>query len=98
MRADKQLMAAILLMAILSLAGLGFALRESLGQAVDWQVLGNGGGQASSGEINLQGTLGQNLIGSSATSGGETNLWAGYWTSGTQNVYRLYLPLVVTSP
>jgi hypothetical protein len=98
MRAEKQIAAAILVVAILSLAGLGFALRESLSQSVDWQVLGGGGGQASSGEISLHGTLGQSLVGSSASSGGETSLWAGYWTYGTQNVYRLYLPLVVRSP
>jgi len=63
--------------------------------SVDWWVFGSGGGPSSGGEISLNDTIGQPVIGSS--SGGDVNLQAGYWVGGSEveEVYPIYLPLVL---
>lgn len=59
----------------LLLAGLALALGST---AIDWWVVGSGGGPASSeGEVALNATLGQPVIG--ASSGDAISLRAGYW-------------------
>lgn len=47
------------------------------GPAVDWQVVAGGGAPAAGGNITLNDTLGQPIIG--ASSGGNVGLGAGYW-------------------
>jgi hypothetical protein len=65
--------------------------------SVDWFVLGGGGqpvkASSPSGEIHLNATIGQNVIGLSS-SAGEVDLGAGYWY-GVPNEYRVYLPVVL---
>jgi len=69
--------------------------------AINWQVLAGGGHPATTnqGNISLNGTLGQPVIGTA--SGGDLTLSAGYW-HGARSEYRIYLPLllknVVTAP
>lgn len=77
---------------------MGFAFRETFSHNLDWTLLGAGGGQAVSGSINLNASLGQSVIGSSTSDSGSVTLWAGYWIPGSRNMYRLYLPLVFKNP
>jgi hypothetical protein len=82
----------------LGLGLLGFAFRETMSHSLDWDVIAAGGAPSTSGNISLNGTLGQGITGVSTDSGDAIILWAGYWTRGSQNLYRLYLPLVLKNP
>ena len=64
----------VALLATLTLTGLALAVN---GPAVEWQVLAGGGAPSSGGNITLNDTLGQSIIGES--SGGNSPLGAGYW-------------------
>ncbi len=66
------------LTALSALALIGLVLAAS-GPAADWQVMAGGGAPTSSGNITLNDTLGQPIIGDS--SGGNVTLGAGYWSS-----------------
>ncbi|HOG45150.1 MAG TPA: Ig-like domain repeat protein [Anaerolineae bacterium] len=61
---------------LLTLALAGVALAQA-GAAIDWWVLGSGGGPAAGGSVTLDGTLGQPIAGPSA--GDAVALNAGYW-------------------
>ncbi len=68
-------------------------LASSAGPAVDWWVVSGGGGSASGGNITLDATLGQPIVGASA--GNDITLNAGYWYGGaTTPQYCIYLPVV----
>jgi hypothetical protein len=84
-----------LLLAVAFLAGRG-ALAQSSGPAVDWWVIAGGGASSngSGGDVVLQDTLGQPMVGPSSGAEGQVALSAGYWT-GTVAEYRVYLPLVL---
>lgn len=74
--------AAVLLAAgLLGLAMLlsvgGVALGAS-GPAIDWRVIAGGGAPASGGNVTINDSIGQPLIGSS--SAGNVGLGSGYWT------------------
>ena len=60
--------------------------------SLPWQVLGAGGGHASSATYTLDATIGQPLVGSSTGSASE--MWAGFWV-GVEGALREYLPLVL---
>jgi hypothetical protein len=55
------------------------ALAGGGGPAVDWWVLSGGGAPSSGGNITLNDTLGQPVVGDA--SGGSVTLHAGYWAS-----------------
>jgi hypothetical protein len=63
--------------------------------AVDWAVLGSGGAPAgsSSGLVNLNGTIGQSVIG--ASDGVQASLGAGFWYGARREGPQVYLPLVL---
>jgi hypothetical protein len=83
------------LLIVLSLATA--ALAQSSGLQIDWRVMGTGGGSSSAGVVTINDTVGQPIVGSSASSDGQVVLGAGYWPSLsgaaiTRN--KVYLPLV----
>lgn len=84
-----------LLLALALLAGHG-VLAQGSRPAVDWWVVAGGGASAngSGGDVMLQDTLGQPIVGPSSSAGGQVALSAGYWT-GAFTRYRVYLPLVL---
>jgi hypothetical protein len=84
----------LLLLAGLALASIAWA-GSADGTAVDWSVLSGGGAPAesSSGNVALNGSLGQTAIGSS--SGPGATLGAGFWYGLGEGAYRLYLPVVL---
>jgi len=59
---------------------------------IDWWVFGGGGGQANGGEVTLDATLGQPIIGTS--SGDSISLEAGFWLGAGEVTYDIYLPQV----
>jgi len=81
---------AALLAALLLLPGLSRAM-QSTSYAINWDVIGAGGGPASSSSFALNATLGQGVVGPAAS--GSFQVGAGYWVLGGQ--YSLFLPVVL---
>jgi hypothetical protein len=84
-----------LLFAVAFFAGHG-ALAQGSGPVVEWWVVAGGGtsSDGTGGEVVLQDTLGQPVVGPSSGAGGHVALSTGYWT-GAVTYYRVYLPLVL---
>ena len=84
----------LLIIGLLSLliAGTAFALSIP---TVDWWVFGGVGARSIGGDIAINDTIGQSMIGSS--TGGDITLEAGYWFSGigTSPETHIFLPLVI---
>jgi hypothetical protein len=59
------------------LVAVGAVSANGSGPAVDWWVISGGGGPSSGGNVALNDTLGQPVIG--PASGGNVTLHAGYW-------------------
>lgn len=85
---------------VLALAGLillaltsASLVRAAGGVSVDWKVFGSSGGtaQSGSGEVALDATLGQPVVGSSNAPGNAVTLGAGYWHS--DGSLTVYLPM-----
>lgn len=57
---------------------------------IDWWVFSGGGAPSSVGNVTLDGSLGQSIIGNSSSANYELD--AGYWLRG---VYEVFLPLVL---
>lgn len=67
---------------VLSLVAAGWVLAEGTA-AIDWWVFGGGGGPVSSGgEVTIDATLGQPVIGASGVK--DISLGAGYWYSESE--------------
>jgi hypothetical protein len=83
------------LVPLLLLTGVVFADTTQV-PSVDWWVMSGGGAPAasSSGNVALNGSLGQTAIGPSASTGGEYALGAGYWLEEEPAPY-IYLPVVL---
>ncbi len=83
-----------LAMALLLLLG-GAALASGT-PAIDWWVIGSGGGSASNGIYSLNGTLGQAVVGTSANDpyGLCAGFWCAPWGEGGET-HLIYLPIVL---
>jgi len=84
---QKALMLLLLTMGLLGLAGVVLAAE---GVSIDWRVIAGGGDRAVGGEVVLNGTIGQPIIGVSYGSG--LSLRAGYW-GGLPAMYKVFLPM-----
>jgi hypothetical protein len=60
--------------------------------AIDWHVIGSGGGHAEASTYGLDGTIGQAVVGTASDTGSE--LCSGFWC-GAAVEYKIYLPLVL---
>ena len=84
-----------LLLAVALLAGHG-ALAQDSGSAVEWWVVAGCGAfsAGSGGNVVLQDTLGQPIVGPASGDGEQVALSAGYWTDSAL-LHKIYLPLVL---
>lgn len=82
------------LVPLLLLTGVVFADTTQI-PSVDWWVMSGGGAPAvsGSGNVALNGSLGQTAIGPSA--GGDATLGAGYWYGVGERECRIYLPITL---
>ncbi len=87
-RRNRLLLLAFL--AVLAVVGIT-AARAAPHQAIDWYVIAGGGGSDSSGELSLDGTLGQAFSGEDGA--GTAGLCAGFWCQVLPRP-RLLLPFV----
>ena len=83
---------AILAITLLSCVLIAAGVLANGTPGIDWWVFGSGGGGASGGNVTLDATLGQPIIGTS--SGGSTSLEAGFWPGAGEVTYDVYLPQV----
>ena len=80
----------VLSILLLSTFGLiGFSLAETLDASLPWGVVAGGAGLYSDGDVSIQSTLGQVVIGE--TSGGNVVIRAGFWQRNS-SCYKTYLP------
>ena len=84
---QKTLLFLLLTVVMLGLAGVVLAAE---GVSIDWRVIAAGGDRAVGGEVVLNGTIGQPIIGVSYGSG--LSLRAGYW-GGLPAMYKVFLPM-----
>lgn len=63
--------------------------------SIEWQVLSSGGVPAAyePGSFSLNGSLGQNIIGSSVI--GDSEISSGFWFGVSREVTYLYLPISI---
>jgi len=85
----KRTITALAIVLFSSLLLTGFVLAQS---AVDWNVIGGGGGHARAGIYSLDGTIGQAIAGK--ISNAPYELCAGFWC-GAATDYKVYLPIVI---
>ena len=81
----------ILALAVFFLAS-GFALAMDYTPAIDWSVIGGGGGHAETAPYTLDGTIGQAMVG--MVSNGPYELCSGFWCLALTE-YKIYLPLIL---
>ena len=82
----------ILCLAACLLLGAAQAVLAAGSPAIGWWVLGAGGGPANAGQVALNATLGQPVVG--ASSAGNIGLKSGYWAAPPQGGMKVYLPLL----
>jgi hypothetical protein len=88
-RAMKRTAILLALAALLLLTGVALANGTP---AIDWDVIGGGGGHVEAGVYALDGTIGQAVVGTATDTGSE--LCSGFWC-GAAVEYKIYLPLVL---
>jgi len=91
MRKQMFLVLLLLGMVILLLVGVVFASTED-GFDLNRNVLAGGGGKMSGGSFEISGTVGQNVIGTSSTSGFTVN--QGFWYQLSSENWT-FLPLTI---
>ncbi len=79
------------LLCVLLLVGLAMAM-SSANYAINWDVMGGGGGSISSTSYAMNSTIGQAIIGYKSSASYE--LGSGYWPGGVVE-YLVYLPLIL---
>ena len=96
MISSKKLTWAILLSLVACLALIGLAWAGTAGFALDWHVIGAGGGKMASNSHAINGTLGQLAIGPAQSTG--YAIGSGYWygirVEAGPPPLRFYLPLL----
>jgi hypothetical protein len=87
--------ATILTLGALLLLG-GVLILAQGGYGLSWWTVDDGGGKMNGGSYTMQGTVGQPDAGT--MSGGTYRLGGGFWGGevvGQEDLYRIYLPLIL---
>ena len=89
----KNHLAVLLLLLLLLGVGTAVVAQSSANFDLSWNVIGSGGGEASSARYEVSGTVGQSGVGQTAVTSANFALNSGYWTAGAAT--QIYLPLVI---
>lgn len=92
---QKREMLLLLLAGILLLFVVGTAVwaQTSASFDLDWQVIGNGGGESDSANFQVNGTIGQGLASPPGSDSAHASLASGYWVLGSGS--SIYLPVTI---
>jgi hypothetical protein len=82
----------LVMVAALSIGGVVLASSTAATPAVPWRVISGGGALAAADGVTLDGSIGQAIVGWSASS--RVTLHAGYWQTLARGV-TTFLPLVL---
>ena len=77
---------------------IGFAWAKPLSSySIYWQVISAGGGPTinTAGNIEMNGSLGQVVIGSSSSK--NVKMISGYWSSSIGEIQKLFLPIIINN-
>ena len=89
---QQKLLVGVVAVLLLLLIGTAVWAQTSAGFNLEWHVIGNGGGESSSAHYQVNGTVGQPVVGS-VTDRNEYVVTTGYWSFSSQTF--VYLPIVV---
>lgn len=97
MKKRIRLLSATALLCGLLVVGVAWAM-SSASYAIEWDVIGGGGGPVSSGSYKMNSTVGQAAIGPSASA--SYGLGAGYWYGMVEAAppplgYTIFLPIIL---
>ncbi len=90
MKKTKILILCLAAVLVVLIAGIAFAAVTTSSFAVDWWVFSGGGAPSSAGDFEMNGSLGQSIIGSSSST--NYSIDHGYWLKGA---YKTFMPLVL---
>lgn len=90
---NKRIVSALAVALVCSLLLTGIVLAmSSANYAIDWDVMGGGGGPISSTSYSMNSTIGQAVIGSKSSP--SYQLGSGYWPGGILE-YLVHLPIIL---
>jgi len=96
MKQKKQKIIILAVMLLLLAFGAAALAQTSTGFNLEWHVIGGGGGESSSVDYRVHGTIGQSVTSPPAASGAEFVVSSGYWPGGTPPAgTTIYLPAVL---
>ena len=88
--------AILILLLVLATVSVTAAAQTSAGFNLEWNVIGNGGGESSSAGYRANGTIGQNLVEPATSSSAGFTVHGGFWVSGSNSAANMiYLPVVI---
>lgn len=89
-RHPRAAVAALLMLLLLTMIGIGVLAQTSADFNLEWHVLAGSGGPSASADYVVDGTAGQSLAGPPQSGGNAFVVNSGYW----QESRAVYLPLV----
>ena len=91
----KNHLAILLLLMLLLGVGTAVVAQSSANFDLSWNVIGNGGGEASSARYAVSGTVGQGTVGQTVVNSANFPLNSGYWTA--DSTMQIYLPTIINN-
>lgn len=92
---QKYLTSLLLIAFALFMVATGVAVLAQMSANYDlsWHVIGNGGGQSSSADFQVKGTIGQSVASPPQSNSADFKVVSGYWVVGANRT--VYLPTII---
>jgi hypothetical protein len=98
MKQKKQRIIILAVMLLLLAFGATALAQTSAGFNLEWRVIGGGGGESSSADYRVHGTIGQSVTSPPASSSAEFVVSSGYWPGGAPAAgTTIYLPVILNN-
>lgn len=94
MKQKKQRIVVLAVMLLLLAFGVAALAQTSPGFNLEWHVIGGGGGESSSADYRVHGTIGQSVASPPTASGAGFVISSGFWPGGTAAGTTVYLPVI----
>ena len=83
----------LLLALILVTTGVAVLAQMSADYDLSWHVVGSGGGESSSADFQVNGTIGQSITSPPQSNSADFTVVSGYWIVGANTT--VYLPVII---